>query len=356
MDERQDTLNIGSLRLRNEYEMAQAQFRTETSLDKNPRGAAAARARIAALTDVAPLPNYRLGSEHQQAPATPTADLIVDKVKLADQAAATPLVRRRKVPSILVPMITAVGVFLLVLLLFKLPVIVSQVQYTFGPKTPAVATATTASEIIPAADTITIPKINVHAPVNYEPSIQEAAIQTALQTGVVHYGNTAIPGQPGNVAIFGHSSNDWWEPGNFKFVFVLLDKLSPGDKVSLDYGAKRYTYEVTGSKIVEPTAVDVLNPTPTPTLTLITCTPPGTSLRRLVVTAKQIDPLPGKASLVTAPTAQTASPATLTSSPSFINQVGQALNGVFTGFTSLFGANSKASTSANSASQLPAAN
>jgi sortase A len=131
-----------------------------------------------------------------------------------------------------------------------------------------------------------IPKLGVSAPIIYEPTAIEANIQVALRSGVIHYATTAMPGQNGNVVIFGHSSNDWWQPGEYKFVFVLLDKLVPGDFVTLDYQSKRYTYQVTGSRVVEPTAFSVLDATPTPTLSLITCTPAGTSLRRLVVSAK----------------------------------------------------------------------
>jgi sortase A len=153
---------------------------------------------------------------------------------------------------------------------------------------------------------------------------------------VVHYGSTALPGQAGNVALFGHSSNDWWEPGNYKFVFVLLDKLAPGDKVTVDFQSKRYTYEVTSSKVVEPTDVGVLAPTSTPTLTLITCSPPGTSLRRLIVTAKQVDPDPNKAAPATS-SGTSSQPSLPSSAPSFFTQIQDAWNGVWHGFTSLFG-------------------
>ncbi|MDF2461603.1 MAG: putative sortase, partial [Candidatus Saccharibacteria bacterium] len=214
-------------------------------------------------------------------------------------------------------------------------------------------------ETVPAENTISIPKINVKAPVNYEPSVQEAAIQKSLETGVVHYGNTQKPGEIGNVAIFGHSSNDWWEPGNYKFVFVLLDKLAPGDKITVDYQSKRYVYEVTGSRVVEPTEVSVLNRTPTPTLSLITCSPPGTSLKRLVVTAKQISPDPSQATSVAVDNpASTESQTTINGSESgFFDQVTQAWDGVVSSFKSLFGGDTSESADPNaseSPNQIPA--
>ncbi len=349
-----DTLTIGSIRLRNEFPIAQTQAVRSPERVLHPEAAAIARARIAATPEIHPL------TRAEAVPATPTVDLVTSKQALATTAQTAPMIHRRKVPSALVPFLTAAGIFLLVLLLFKAPIIINQVQYSLGhhpEPSPVSAVTPAAAEAIPAENTITIAKINVHAPVQYEPSIQEAAVQAALQNGVVHYGNTAAPGQAGNVAIFGHSSNDWWEPGNFKFVFVLLDKLSPGDHISLDYQSKRYTYEVTGSKVVDPTDVSVLNATPTPTLTLITCTPPGTSLRRLVVTAKQIDPSPNQAVVVRAPQTTT-NPTSLTSStaPSILDQITKAIDGVFTGITSLFGAKNPGPTPTPAAAgQLPAA-
>lgn len=199
---------------------------------------------------------------------------------------------KKSVPNRLRPLAIAAGIFLLAVLLTKSPVILSQLRYS---NTPAPSVATVPAAVVSPEPTISIPKINVNAPVVYEKSIIEEDVQRALQGGVVHYGTTAKPGEKGNTVIFGHSSNDWWEPGDYKFVFVLLDKLAPGDKITVNYESRRYTYEVTGSKVVEPTDVGVLNPTSEPTLTLITCTPPGTAWKRLVVTAKQIDPAPATA-------------------------------------------------------------
>lgn len=146
-----------------------------------------------------------------------------------------------------------------------------------------------------APSSITINRINVQAPVIYGlQSVEEWVFQKALEDGVVHYPNTARPGEPGNAVVFGHSSGQVWAPGAYKSVFAHLDKLQRGDKIFLDYQGIRYVYEVSGSSIVPPTEISVLNPTPDPTLTLITCTPVGTNTNRLIVTAKQISPLPSE--------------------------------------------------------------
>lgn len=154
----------------------------------------------------------------------------------------------------------------------------------------------------PSADDteIQIPKINVDAPVQYEPSSAEWKIQIALRDGPDHYGATALPGQAGNAVIIGHSSEVPWAPGKYKFVFTMLDKLSVGDRIYVNYKGTRYIYRVSGSKVIQPTDMSVLAPTKTPQLTLITCTPVGTSKNRLVVTAQQIYPNPESATPVDA--------------------------------------------------------
>jgi sortase A len=142
---------------------------------------------------------------------------------------------------------------------------------------------------------IIIPKINVEIPVVYdEPSIAEASVQKALERGVLHYATTSNPGETGSGVIFGHSSNNILNKGKYKFAFVLLKKLEVGDTFIIHKDGKRYVYKVTEKKVVKPTDVSVLNPqTSTPSMTLITCDPPGTSINRLVVVGEQISPDPG---------------------------------------------------------------
>lgn len=143
---------------------------------------------------------------------------------------------------------------------------------------------------------IIIPKINVEIPVIYdEPTIDEAAIERALEKGVVHYPTTSSPGEIGNGVIFGHSANNILNHGKYKFAFVLLKRLEAGDVFYIQKDGKRYAYKVFDKKIVPPTDVSVLYPSfpdKPATFTLITCDPPGTSLNRLVVTGEQISPDP----------------------------------------------------------------
>jgi sortase A len=141
---------------------------------------------------------------------------------------------------------------------------------------------------------VIIPKINVQIPVVYdEPSIQDQAVETALERGVLHYATTPSPGEHGNVVVFGHSSNNIFNKGKYKFAFVLLSRLEAGDTFYLTKDGKRYAYRIYDKKIVKPTDVGVLGSAAKPdSATLITCDPPGTSLNRLVVTGEQISPDP----------------------------------------------------------------
>jgi hypothetical protein len=133
-----DTLNIGSIRLRKEYPVAQVQSHRVPDPVIHPDAAAMARARIAELPEVIPF-------AHPDAiPAAPTADLITDKATLAKQATPTPVTRGYHIPTAVRPMLTAAGIFVIVLLLFKAPVILSQLGYSLGKK-PAPSTTSPVS-------------------------------------------------------------------------------------------------------------------------------------------------------------------------------------------------------------------
>lgn len=130
-------------------------------------------------------------------------------------------------------------------------------------------------------------------PIDFEvPSIDEATVQASLEGGVVHYPSTAKPGQNGNGAYFGHSSQNIFNNGKYKFAFVLLHELTTGDVFQIIYNGKVYSYQVIAREIVPPTQVSVLGDTKgkTATAALITCDPPGFNTNRLVVWGEQISP------------------------------------------------------------------
>jgi LPXTG-site transpeptidase (sortase) family protein len=138
-----------------------------------------------------------------------------------------------------------------------------------------------------------IPSINAAVPVVYtQTSNEEKAVQKSLEEGAVRMAGTANPGEKGNVVIVGHSSNNILNQGKFKFAFVNLRKVQEGELFYLHKDGKRYTYKIVTKKVVEPTDVSVLQPSDKSIATLITCDPPGTSLKRLVVIGEQIRPDP----------------------------------------------------------------
>ncbi len=176
---------------------------------------------------------------------------------------------------------------------------------------PLIITANTVNASTPE---VIIPKINVEIPVNYsETSTDENVIENDLEDGVVHYPNTVMPGQNGNAAFFGHSSNNIFNPGKYKFAFVLLHTLVNGDTFYLTDNNTIYAYEVVSHKIVPPNDVSVLNDTDghQATATLITCDPPGTSINRLIVTGVQISPNPSGNSAAPTTAQVAAAPTTL---------------------------------------------
>jgi LPXTG-site transpeptidase (sortase) family protein len=152
--------------------------------------------------------------------------------------------------------------------------------------------------VVPTDNRIVIPKLGKSIPLVEmgTENIQgenwndlEKQIQKGLQQGIVHYPGTAKPGQYGNVFMTGHSSYYPWDPGKFKDVFATLGKLEVGDRYVVYYNQRKYTYEVTEKKEVQPNNVDVLSqPTDKKISTLMTCTPVGTALRRLIITGEQI--------------------------------------------------------------------
>lgn len=144
-----------------------------------------------------------------------------------------------------------------------------------------------------------IPKINVDVPVMYDVGNDHASQMKAMESGVAHFaipGANSHPGEIGNAVIAGHSSNDLFDIGDYKFIFAQLEKLAPGDTMYAHYQGKRYTYLITKMETVRPNEVSkLIYATDKPVMTLITCTPLGTALNRLLVTAEQISPDPAQA-------------------------------------------------------------
>ncbi|MBN2016495.1 sortase [Candidatus Dojkabacteria bacterium] len=139
---------------------------------------------------------------------------------------------------------------------------------------------------------LTIKKIKIYdAPVTSNvDSSNEETYKDALGKGLAHFKGTCLPGQDCNVLIYGHSAaGDYAEknPQDVVTAFTRLFKLNIGDEITIKFQEQEYTYTVKKIKEVNPEDVDILSSNGTKTLTLMTCSPPGLSSKRLVVTAVQ---------------------------------------------------------------------
>lgn len=208
--------------------------------------------------------------------------------------------KKIKTSSHFKPLLAAGAVAITFLFINYNQVLVGAIKQYIAPgsvaTTPVIVEPSSQAHVGPEPKII-IPKIGVEAPVVYDqPSVAENDFETALERGVVRLGNTADPGTKGNLVIGGHSSNNVFNPGKYKYVFVNLRQMDVGDVFYLNYNSVRYTYKVTvAKKIVSPTDVSVLAPSDVPMVTLFTCDPPGTNINRLIVQAVQIDPSPDTA-------------------------------------------------------------
>jgi sortase A len=120
---------------------------------------------------------------------------------------------------------------------------------------------------------IQLPTINIDAPVVQGDGWEQ------LKKGVGQNVGSVNPGQTGNIILSAH--NDVYGE-----LFRYLDKLAPGDQVVLYTQQRQYTYIVDRTAVVEPTAVEVMASTGSPTVTLISCYPYLVDKQRIVVFAR----------------------------------------------------------------------
>ncbi|MBL8159707.1 sortase [Candidatus Saccharibacteria bacterium] len=211
--------------------------------------------------------------------------------------------RRVRASSHFIPVLTALIVGGLFFFLQYNKVLAAEVNSYISPSSTVsdnVIVDPNANTEVGSEPRLIIPKINVDVPIVYGlTSLDNDSTQKLLENGVVHYpipGANSMPGQKGNNVILGHSSNDVLVPGNFKFAFVLLERLKPGDLFYIHHEKKRFIYRISRTEVILPTEVSKLVlPNDKPVATLVTCVPIGTSKQRLLVFADQISPDPSAA-------------------------------------------------------------
>jgi sortase A len=120
-----------------------------------------------------------------------------------------------------------------------------------------------------------------------------------LKKGPGHYWGTALPGEPGTVAIAGHRTT-------YGAPFHNLSKLRRGYAITLTMPYGRFAYSVQGSRSVSPAQVTVLRGRSYERLVLTTCDPIGSAAKRLVVFARLRQVIPRGPAIELVPVAPSA--------------------------------------------------
>ncbi|MEK7091264.1 MAG: sortase [Patescibacteria group bacterium] len=208
--------------------------------------------------------------------------------------------------------LTIIGLFLLLSVI--LPISLSQLSFSLQPKlldptavslvpAPYVANIlgittpdyTQPTAWFPAASstpsisrvryyTLSIPKLNLRdVPVEIN--------GTDLKKNAIHFSGTALPGDYGNTVIFGHSTLPaLYKPNDPVSIFNPLPKIKVGDSITIQYDGVTYKYVVRNTTEVDPSQIEVLAQRYDKNeLTLITCVPLGTYLRRFVARAELVN-------------------------------------------------------------------
>lgn len=129
--------------------------------------------------------------------------------------------------------------------------------------------------------TISIPKLKIQ-------NAKVSAIDTDLSNHLVNYPGTAIPADKGSSVIFGHSTlPQLFDPTNYKTIFANAYKLKIDDVIYANVGNVKYEYKIFDISVVEADDTSIFTQDLNDSyITLVTCTPPGTTWKRLIIRAK----------------------------------------------------------------------
>jgi len=188
---------------------------------------------------------------------------------------------------------TLIALSLISLFLIFYPVLKLELQYwILGPSKGSVVSLDEikGKKVIKPLDEsfgIVIPKIRANSKIVAEVNpYKEREYQLALTRGVAHAKSTGYPGQGKNIFLFSHSSVDFYNAARYNSIFYLLEKLENNDEIYIFYKGEKYKYKVSEKKIVAADAVSYINlKSNIEQLTLMTCWPPGTTYKRLLVIA-----------------------------------------------------------------------
>lgn len=145
------------------------------------------------------------------------------------------------------------------------------------PSRPVSAPANAyAAEPIVRIGTIEIPKIGLVHPIFHGISLRN------IDQGPSHWPGTAMPGEVGNTVFAGHRVTH-------THPFLRINELVPGDLVIFHINGVKSTYSVTGSEVVFPNNLSIVDQTDTATGTLFACHPPHSAKQRYVVHLALVD-------------------------------------------------------------------
>jgi LPXTG-site transpeptidase (sortase) family protein len=136
------------------------------------------------------------------------------------------------------------------------------------------------------AGRLEIPDLKINVPIIWTKTPND--FLTDLQSGVVHYPGTALPGEVGTTYISGHSSNYIWAKGNYNSIFAKLGNLPDNTSFKITVVQKNgkdaiLHYVVTKRKEYSPRDAEQFRNTDKSLVALSTCWPVGTTQKRLVV-------------------------------------------------------------------------
>ncbi len=107
----------------------------------------------------------------------------------------------------------------------------------------------------------------------------EGTDSSSLEKGPGHYPDTSLPGERGTVGIAGHRTT-------YLAPFRHIDSMRPGDPITLRMPYGVFRYRVQKTEVVDPTAVEVVDPVGYPRLVLSACNPLYSAAERYIVFAK----------------------------------------------------------------------
>ena len=146
----------------------------------------------------------------------------------------------------------------------------------------------------PVRPRIIVPDLGINASIELPTSTALEVLNDHLTRGVVHYPGSALPGEFGNVFLFGHSTGLRVVHNQAYAVFNGLKELTPGQVVRIRYGGREYWYRVTSvaMKAADEAWVDLRRDTKQRKLTLSTCNVFGAKTDRFVVEAEFVKSYP----------------------------------------------------------------